>query len=246
MKHIVLSVAAAAALAVGTAQAEDASVFDINGKIGVTSEYIERGFTNDETAIVGGIELEVIGFYLGAQGATLEDLGSISTNDAYKVDYYGGFRFPISTETTIDLGAKLHTFLETPEEADFHEFYIGAEHDWGDVGINPIIGIKASYSPDYVGNSDDAMYYQLWGRVNTPADIYFGFNVGHTDLSGEAGLDDYTDFSVGGGYIFSTGIDLRISYNDTTIDEDDEITLPIAGGLDVANETWQVTLKYEF
>ena len=100
-----------------------ASAASVSGNMGLTSDYIWRGMTqnNGEVSVSGGLDLETdSGFYLGtwAGSANFGDTGAL------ELDYYGGYTGSIG-DIGYDVG-----FIEVTypgSSGDFSETYIGLD-----------------------------------------------------------------------------------------------------------------------
>ena len=116
-KHVINAVVAVAVLGSGAVQAQQ-SPHTFSANIGLFSQYIFRGLqqTNGDPAIQGGLDYShSSGFYLGTWATNISWLKENATqangavlglydNAKAEVDFYGGFKWVLTPDVTIDLG----------------------------------------------------------------------------------------------------------------------------------------------
>ncbi len=209
------ALAGAAALALltsaGAASAQDAT---ISYNIGVTSDYVFRGFsqTDENPAVQGGIDATFgPGFYAGVWASNVDFLDD---TDA-EIDIYGGYRTE-AAGFAVDLGVVGYTYAGAPGGADYNyvEFKAAASRAIGPVTA----GAAVYYSPDFFGVADEsATYAELNAAYTTPIT---GLSV--SGAIGEQWLDvsdDYATWNLGATYAFAgTPLALDIRYSDTDVD----------------------------
>ncbi|MDP6736729.1 MAG: TorF family putative porin, partial [Nitrospinaceae bacterium] len=76
-----------------------------------------------------------------------------------------------------------------------------------------------NFSEEFYGKSGDAQYIQGGVDIPLPASLGLSAHVGHqtVDKNSTYGVDDYTDWSVGGSATVG-GLDLSVTYVDTDLD----------------------------
>jgi uncharacterized protein (TIGR02001 family) len=138
MKKTLISMACAAAMAAPAAQAE------LSANIGVTSDYLWRGVTqNDhEAAVSGGVDYaHPSGFYTGVWTSTLG-------GSAQEVDAYLGFSGEYN-DLGYDVGYIYYYYTNT-DDADFSEIYGSLSWKWLSGGINYTVDGQAPEGSQFV------------------------------------------------------------------------------------------------
>jgi len=206
------ALAGAAALALlasaGAASAQDAA---ITANIGVTSDYVFRGFsqTNEDPAVQGGVDVTVGSFYAGAWASNV-DFGD---NTEAEIDVYGGFRGETAGYAW-DVG--VITYLYAPganQDYDYVELKAAGSRAFGPVTA----GVAGYYSPDFFGVDKEAFYGEVNASYATP--------VTGLSVSGALGqqwlnvTDDYVTWNLGATYAFAgTPLALDVRYTGTDVD----------------------------
>lgn len=209
------ALAGAAALALmasaGAASAQDVAV---TANIGVTSDYVFRGFSQneEEPAVQGGVDVTVGSFYAGAWASNVNFLD----NTEAEIDVYGGFRGETKGYNW-DVG--LVTYLYAPganQDYDYVELKTAVSRAVGPVTL----GAAGYYSPDFFGVDKSAFYGELNAAYATPVT---GLSV--SGAVGEQWLnvsDDYTTWNLGATYAFAgTPLSLDVRYSGTDIEHVD-------------------------
>ncbi|WP_333896829.1 TorF family putative porin [Brevundimonas aurantiaca] len=206
--------AAAAALALGlTGLAAPASAQDakVAFNVGVTSDYIFRGYsqTNEDPAIQGGVDLTAGSFYAGAWASNV-DFGD--DTDA-EVDVYGGYRTE-AAGFALDFGVIGYLYAGEPQGADYNyaEFKAAASRAVGPATF----GAAVYYSPDFFGAADKEATYAEVNAAFSPAPKW--------TISGAVGQqwldvsDDYLTWNAGIGYALTENLSADARYYDTDVD----------------------------
>jgi len=214
MKLHKLTMAMAVALATtsGVASAaghsEMASDFEISTNIGITSDYVFRGQSqNDEdVSISGGFDVaHTSGAYAGIWMAMVDD--SFFSGASIETDFYAGWGGEFGP-VGVDVGYLRYQYASTTfGDNNTDEWHIGVSTDLGPVSA----GLTYNYSPDFFGlNGSD--YWDL--GVEAPiGDFTIAAHYGWTDVGDDTVGQDYNDWSVG----ISTsviGLDLDLTYTD--------------------------------
>ncbi len=199
---------------------------DFSGNVALTSNYIYRGVTqsNDGPAISGGFDYEQDIFYAGIWGSSVEWDGT-----SLEVDYYFGAT-PSYKNFEFDIGLIYYSYPDAPSdpEQNFVEFYAGVSTTLGELVE---VGASLAVSPDFYGESGQALYPALDASVPLPGGIFslaahYGYQSFDDDL-----VDDYSDYNIGVTASFE-GFDLTLGYSDTSDrlggEEDDTIFVSLA------------------
>ena len=211
MKLLTTCAAAAAFALFASAGAASAQAVAVTANIGVTSDYVFRGFsqTNEDPAVQGGVDLTIgSSFYAGVWASNV-DFGD---NTDAEIDVYGGFRGEASG-FNYDVG--LVTYLYAP----------GANGDYDYVelkgavsrAIGPVTaGAAVYFSPDFFGADKDATYIEGNAAFTPVTGLTLSGAVGKQFLSVST---DYTTWNLGGTYAFAgTPLALDVRYYDTDVD----------------------------
>jgi len=202
----------ALALAAGSAQAQTLARTqpEVSFNIGVTSDYVFRGFsqTSEEPAIQGGVDASFGSFYAGAWASTV-DFGD--DTDA-EFDIYGGYLFDVAG-FDFDVGVIGYHYIGAPNFTDYDlvEFKATVSRSIDRVSF----GAGVYYSPDFFGADKQATYVE--GSVG------FAFT-DRFSLSGAYGKqyldisDDYSTWNVGGELALTDSLSLDVRYHDTDVD----------------------------
>ena len=208
---------------VGSLPALAAEELSISGNVTLASEYVFRGQsqTQEDPAIQGGFDLTYCGFYAGTWGSNVDFL----TDAQAEIDYYGGYKFPLAEDLTLDLGYIYYSYVS---ESDLNYNEGKAALTWKDltVGVN--------YSWDYLGQDPfgegdvDFFYYFADYNFALPADFTLGLHVALNAADGDENNiafeaepeNEYTEWKVQLGKTL-LGVNLAVAYWGTTIDDDD-------------------------
>lgn len=221
-----LAICGAAALAIlsvsiTSAAAEEAKSMvpgTFSANIGMVTEYSFRGIqqSDERPAVQGGFDWSHdSGIYLGIWGS------SVDFNDGDQAqaefDLYGGITHEFG-KLTLGAGVIYYAYPGAASNLNYNfvEALVSAGYDFG------IASAKAqvNYSPNYFGDSDDAVYYagDVTVPLPLPADLSLKGHVGYQTIDRNAnfGVPDYTDWSIGVGMALA-GFDLSLSYVDTDL-----------------------------
>ena len=197
--------------------------FDLSANVGFFSEYSFRGIaqSNENPAIQGGFDVaHDSGLYTGVWGS------NVNFNDGdeaqLEVDVYGGYSGAFG-KLDYDIGFIYYAYpgADSSLNYDFVEGAISVGYDFDAFSASA----SMNYSPEYFGDSGDALYYAASVDVPLPADFTLSAHVGYQEIDDNTafGVPDYTDWSVGLGYSLA-GFDLSLQYIDTDLDEPEECT----------------------
>lgn len=216
--------AAAAALAfgMGSAKAEEFPG-EFSANVAMTTDYVFRGIsqTDDLPAIQGGFDwAHDSGFYVGTWASNVNFGDGDQTSQ--EIDVYAGYSMeegPVS----FDIGVIYYGYpgQSNGSNYDFVEVYLGSGYDFGVAAAS----ISVAYSPEYFGESGDAIYSEF--------DLSIPFNegyilegidgsVGQQTIDDEVafGTPDYLTWDIGVTTSWN-GFDFDLRYIDTDMDENE-------------------------
>jgi len=234
LRKIALAGATLGAIALsGPAMAEDGgSDFSFSGNIGITNDYVFRGFTqtNEDFAVQGGFDLEhSSGFYAGTWASNVEFLDETGGNStSIEIDLYAGFAGDIGNSgISYDIGAIYYAYPGDPKGSDYAywEFYLSLGYDFGIASV----GTGITYSPDFFGGAGDYLYIPFTLEVPIP----LGSDAFGLSFSGELGYNEYLDagvtwdgvtdnylnWNLGLTISITDWFDIDVRYHDTDLDD---------------------------
>ncbi len=204
------------------AQAEDSMKdFDLFANVGFVTEYSFRGITQSDEgpAVQGGFDVtHKSGLYAGIWGS------NVDFNDGdeaqLELDVYGGYSGAIQN-LNYDIGLIYYAYpgADNSLDYDFWEASVAAGYDFDVCSVSAAL----NYSPEYFGDSGDALYYSAAVDVPLPASLTLSTHLGYQTIDDNAafGVPDYLDWSIGLGYSIE-GFDLSLQYIDTDLREPGE------------------------
>lgn len=230
MKRALLSAAAVTCFTVSGAYAQEdigqAIPGDLSANVTIASDYIYRGISQtDETpAIQGGFDYNLglgqgIGIYSGVWASNV-DFGDGADSE---FDVYAGATYEVQN-FGFDFGGIYYFYPgsnDSVDEYDFWELQAAISYAFGGASVSGSI----NYSPDFYGvDTDDGFYYKagLEVPIPTPYGISLDAHIGHQEIDEDGpnpDVTDYTDWSIGLNVPFK-GLDLRVAYTDTDLDDD--------------------------
>lgn len=204
--------------AIGTANAEsllekDMIPGEFSGSVTLTNDYVFRGIsqTDDVPAVQGSIDwAHDVGVHAGIWASNVK-----FTDASIEIDYTLGFGRSVD-KFSYDVTAIYYSYpgAASTLNYDFWEIAPSIGYDFDIFSV----GAGANYSPNYFGDSGDAIYGYL--NVSVPVGKYFtvGANVGHQSIDKNAnfGTRDYVDWGIN----ISTeiaGFDFSVGYTDTDL-----------------------------
>lgn len=164
-----------------------AAAADLTGNVGVTSNYVFRGFTQSDNgpAIQGGIDYtHASGFYAGAWASTVKFCGA-SCDSGLEADLYFGLNFKLQNDLVFDIGYIDYEYTNSNRYA-FREIYLGARYH----------GFSLTY---YDGNdttplAGDYSYLDFKVKVELQDKAYL---IGHYGMKNRKAGTDVNDISIG-------------------------------------------------
>lgn len=191
-----------------------------SANVALATDYVYRGVsqTDEAPAIQGGFDWSHdSGFYLGTWAS------NVDFNDGdeahIEIDVYGGFAGTFR-DFSYDVGVIYYAYPGADDSLDY-EFWEGMVEVGYDFGVASVTG-SINYSPNFFGDSDDAVYYKLGAAIPLPYELELSAHIAHQEIDDNAsfGLPDYTDWSIGVTWTVS-GFALDLRYYDTDLDDND-------------------------
>lgn len=209
MKKLLLTTALLASFAV-PAMAEG-----VSGNLSFTTDYVFRGVsqTDESAAIQGGFDyVHETGLHAGVWGS---NVNLETPNDgSLELDLYAGFANEIGA-FSYDVGGIYYAYPGAANDLDFDfwEAYVSAGYDFETFAVSASL----NYSPEFFGDTGDAVYYAAGVDVPLPHDFGLSAHIGHQDIDDS---EDYTDWSVG---VSKTWLefDWGVTYTDTDLENAD-------------------------
>lgn len=200
------------------------SPHEFSANVALTTDYMYRGISqsSEGPAISGGFDYTYAtggfaDFYAGIWASSL-DFGDNDTG--IEIDYYGGFTGEFSNGISWDIGGLYYHYPETDADAagdfDFAEVYGSLGYTFSNVMFEPAIGVSVAYSPDFFGETGDAVY------VNPTLDLSLPHGFGLSFAYGNQSIDegsDYDHYVIGVNKSWNI-FDFDVSYYDTSDETD--------------------------
>ena len=222
-------------IAAATAAPAFAQEVTVTGNVALATDYTFRGVsqTDGSPAIQGGFDVAFgdSGLYAGTWAS------NVAFGSSIELDVYGGYKFALGG-VAMDVGVLGYLYPNAPGDD-------GAELDYWELYAKPSIALTDKftlggalyYSPEFTGETGDALYYEVNGAYAFSPELSLSGGVGvqTVDTDGVfAGEDEYTTWNVGGTYsAFGLGFDLR--YHGTDVDDvsiyDDRVIFSIKKAL---------------
>ena len=165
---------------------------DLSGHLAAVSDYRFRGLSRTfrDPAIQGGVELTLPNsFYIGTF-ASIVDKEYFANSRGYEWDVYGGYRWRVNEEVTMDAGLIQYMF---PTESQYStlEGYVGATWRWFSLKYYHTLSNK------YFGDRDakNSRYLNLSAVYPLANDLRVQASIGKVDINNNPG--DYFDYMLG-------------------------------------------------
>jgi uncharacterized protein (TIGR02001 family) len=230
-KALLLAASASAIVLPGLARAADAPTpaYTLVPKLALYSEYEYRGIsqTSEKPAVQFNLDYtHQSGFYLGTFLSNIKwlkdaaDAGGFSTSANLEWDIYGGYRFEVVKDVTLDVG---YLRYEYPSSSDFNpkpntdEVYIGASYGLFSAkysySINDTFGVADSKGSDYL----EIDYNQPLTSISDK--LTLNGVVGHQTYA-HNGFFSYTVWKLGATWDFGNGATAGAYYKGTNAEAD--------------------------
>jgi len=194
MKKLLLTTTLLASFAV-PAMAEG-----VSGNLTFTTDYVFRGVsqTDEAAAIQGGFDYEHgNGLHAGVWGSNVDF--NDTRDGSMELDIYAGFGNEVGA-FSYDVGGIYYMYpgAESELDYDFWEAYVSAGYDFDAFAVSASI----NYSPEFFGDTGDAVYYAAGVDVPLPHVSLIIFSWGNkkhdesfcktTNLKKTTNVDDWT------------------------------------------------------
>lgn len=210
MKKIVLTTALTVLCAAPVAANE------LTGNFSLTTDYVFRGQsqTDESPAIQGGMDFtHDTGLHAGVWGSSI-DFDAVGAG-SMELDLYGGYANQLGN-FSYDVGGIYYLYPGSDDNLnyDFWEVYLTGGYDFDMATVHA--GVY--YSPEFFGDTGDAVYYMAGVDVPVMQDLFtVSAHVGHQDIDDS---EDYTDWSLGLNKSYMD-FDWALTYHDTDLDNND-------------------------
>jgi len=214
-----------AAFAQAPAAAEPASPHSFTGKVALYSEYEYRGISQTSEKPAGQLNLDYAhasGFYIGTFVSNIKwlkdaaEVGGFTTSANIEWDIYGGYKFEVVKDWTLDLG---YLRYEYPSSSEFNpkpntdEFYVGVTYGPAtfkySYAVSDTFGVPNSKGSDY---AELTIAYPIIDKVTLNAVL------GHQNFKNNGSLS-YTVWKLGATYDFGNGFNVGAYYKGTDAEE---------------------------
>lgn len=170
------------------AMAEEEATSPWSASLAVTTDYVWRGVsqTDGDPAFQAGLTYTTpIGIYAGVWGSNI-DFGSEAD---YEVDGFIGYNVDLGEKVNFDVNLTRYAY---PNEGALN---------WNELITKTTFfehyNLTVAYSDDTWATDENGFYYAVGTSWELPAGFGIAANVGRSDFSDDAGIDDYTDYNVG-------------------------------------------------
>lgn len=193
------------------ATAQDQSAFSLDGYIGVTTDYRDRGLSLSDRDIAAVSSIGAFhdsGFYFGLDAGTVE---TFNGSDG-RLEFFTGYSLDAG-DFVYDFSAELDTFHGNGSQF-YPEFKVSASRDFGLAFTRA--GIAFAPEGRWITPSNDSFYTFADLEIPVPnmPSLTLISHVGH-DFRG--GVNDAWDWSVGLS-AFVGDVELNVSYEDSSLD----------------------------
>jgi len=211
-KNILAITAMGLAIGLSDSKAQDLS---IDTKFAFESEYVFRGVQLATESFQPSIEFGYNDLYLGLW--TNQPTESGASNE---IDYYGGYKYALNDKFTLDFGATVYHYPDTPGDNDTLESFVGISYD---TFAKP--SLYAFYDYDTEAFTYEASVSHAL-RVNESSDIELGLSAGYVALDDSVilvGPTEYYYFGASADWVYrlsetaKLAIGVRTSGNDENL-----------------------------
>lgn len=216
MKQFVRTLAAGALLACSPLVSAEFS-----GNAALATDYVFRGIsqTNEDPAIQGGFDFKHdSGFYAGVWASNV-DLGFGSN---IEIDYYAGLTGALAGGLGWDAGLIYYSYPGSDDddaELDYWEVKGGLNYAFKGVALEPTVGLTLFYSPEFTGETGDAVFVLGSLSLSLPQDFGLSAHVGQQTID-DYNPDSYLEYGVGISKAIA-GFNLGLTYYATDDDAEE-------------------------
>jgi len=169
----------------------DDSPHEFSANVALTTDYMYRGISqsNEQPAISGGFDYgySTGGFADVYAGIWTSSLDFADGDTSIEIDYYGGLTGEFSNNISWDVGGFYYQYPGTDADAagdfDFFEVYGNLGYTFTDVRLEPSLGFGVAYSPDFFGETGDAVYFSGSLDLSLPNGFGLSFLIGNDTSS---------------------------------------------------------------
>jgi uncharacterized protein (TIGR02001 family) len=225
-----------ALMLLGPATAVADSAWEWSYNMSFVTDYLFRGISQngDNPSVQGGIDLaHSSGWYVGAWAAIVDQVelrGTTTDDTRTELDLYGGYGGNFTDAFSYDVGLIYYAYPVDAEQLNFAELYGSLTYDFGPAALTGGL----AYSPDFFGETDDAVYYYAELGIPLPSNFSASLHYGHQDIDDNTvfGTPDYDEWSAGLAYAVNDNVEFALTYADTDLSENE-----CFGGTDLCDAT---------
>lgn len=214
MKHLATTLFAGGMLACSSA-----AFAEFSGNVSLATDYVFRGIsqTDEDPAVQGGFDFtHQSGFYAGVWGSSV-DFGG---DENVEIDYYAGLTGTLGGGLGWDVGVIYYSYpgAADDDDLDYWEVKGALSYAFEGAALSPTLGLGVYYSPEFTGETGDAVYVVGSLDLALPQDFALSLHVGRQSID-ETDPDAYLEYGVGISKTIA-GFDLALNYYAT--DDDGE------------------------
>ncbi len=207
-----------------------ASNVDLGGFEQVATEGVgtgddeETGNENDETGVDGEEGSDETGVD-GEEGGDETGDGD-GDGEQVELDFFVGVNgeLPLGAGLDWDAGVVYYAFpwVNNSSDFDFIEAFFGLSYTFFDQVLEPEVGVRVYYSPDYAAGSGQDIYTEGSTGFSLPYDVDLDLHMGYQVASDGApfGLPAYFDWRIGLSREIAS-LDFALSYVDTDLSKEE-------------------------
>jgi uncharacterized protein (TIGR02001 family) len=169
--------------------------YELAYNISAVTDYRYRGVSQSriQPAVQGGVDLTAGAWYAGVWASNIKWIKDASGNANMELDVYGGYKYPVTNNITLDVGALSYVFPSNrlSPSANTTEVYLGiasgpysAKYSHS---VSNLFGFGSSKNSSYLEANVD---YELVKGTNLVA------HIGHQSVKNASDFS-YTDYKVG-------------------------------------------------
>ena len=196
------------------------AAWEFSANFGLTTDYVFRGISQngEDASASGGIDFSHdSGFYVGTWVAIVDqvELDSNPDDTNTELDIYGGFGGNFTDAFSYDIGLIYYAYPVDANQLNFWEVYGSLSYDFGVASITGGV----AYSPDFFGETDDALFYYVEGSIPLPMGFGIDLHYGHQDIDNNSkfGTPDYDEWKVAVTKSMGDNVTVELAYTDTDL-----------------------------